>query len=190
LAEKCVVAVGSTNPVKVNAVRRAFRLLCNAKVRGVSVESGVPAQPVGFAEVTRGAINRAHGARREAGADYGVGIEAGLVETEAEPIELQVAVIVGPGGRVSIGVSQGFMIPPAWVGEVRRRVELGEIAARETGRTGIGEKLGLIGFLTGGHVTRTDLTYNAVVMALIPWLNPDLYLERLPRIEELLRRLP
>ncbi len=189
MGQVCRVAVGSTNPVKVNAVRRAFRMLCNADVVGVSVDSGVPAQPVGFAEVTRGAINRAHGARSSTGAEYGVGIEAGLIETEAEPIELQVAAIIGPQGRVSIGVSQGFMIPPGWVDEVRRRVELGIIAARETGRSGIGEKLGLIGFLTGGHVTRTDLTYNAVVMALIPWMNPDLYLDKLPSIGEILRRL-
>lgn len=185
----CRVAVGSTNPVKINAVRRAFRLLCSAVVEGVSVESGVPPQPLGFREVIAGAVNRARSAMRIAGSDYGVGVEAGLVDTGAEHIELQAAAIMGPGGRISIGLSQGFMIPPGWVDEIRSRVELGVVASRETGRVGIGEKLGLIGFLTGGHVTRTDLTYNAVVMALVPWLNPGLYLEKLPAVEEVARRL-
>jgi inosine/xanthosine triphosphatase len=145
VAKVCRVAVGSTNPVKINAVRRAFRLLCSAIVEGVAVDSGVPPQPVGFREVIAGAVNRAVNALSE-GFDYGVGVEAGLVDTGAEQIELQVAAIVGPGGRVSLGLSQGFMIPPAWVEEVHKRVELGDIAARETGRAGIGEKLGLIGF--------------------------------------------
>jgi len=185
----CRVAVGSTNPVKVNAVRRAFRLLCSARVEGIQVESGVPSQPLGFREVILGAVNRAWNALKNLGYDYGVGIEAGLVETGAEPIELQVAAIIGPGERVSIGLSQGFMIPPGWVGEVRERVELGVIAARETGRSGIGEKLGLIGFLTGGHVTRTDLTYSAVVMALVPWLNANMYLERLPTVRDVKAKL-
>jgi len=185
----CRVAVGSVNPVKINAVRRAFRLLCSAKVEGIEVESGVPSQPIGFREVILGAVNRAWNAARATGYEYGVGIEAGLVETGAEPIELQVAAIAGPGSRVSIGLSQGFMVPPSWVDEVRKRVELGVIAARETGRAGIGEKLGLIGFLTGGHVTRTDLTYSSVVMALVPWLNADLYVEFLPRVYEVVEKL-
>jgi hypothetical protein len=38
-------------------------------------------------------------------------------------------------------------------------------------------------------VTRTDLTYNAVVMALVPWLNPSLYLEKLPHVNDVKRRL-
>ncbi len=183
---ECRVAVGSTNPVKVNAVRRAFRVLCSAVVEGVAVESGVPPQPVGFREVVAGAANRALNALRALSADYGVGVEAGLVETPIEPIELQVAVIVDKTGRVSIGLSQGFMIPRDWAEEVKKRVELGEIASRETGRAGIGEKLGLIGYLTMGLVTRTDLTLNAVLMALIPWLNPRFY-KTLPSVEELTR---
>ncbi len=184
----CIVAVGSTNPVKVNAVRRAFRLYCSSDVRGVAVESGVPSQPVGFSEIVQGAVTRALNALRSIDADYGVGVEAGLAETPVEPIELQIAAIVSREGRVSLGISQGFQLPPEWIPEVRQRIELGVIAAEKTGRAGIGEKLGLIGYLTGGVVTRTDLTYNAVIMALVPWLNLGLY-KRLPTVEEVLGRL-
>ena len=184
----CLVAVGSTNPVKVNAVRRAFRIYCTADVRGVEAESGVPPQPLGFNEVVEGAFNRACNARRLLDADYGVGVEAGLVDTGVERVELQVAVIVDRRGWVSIGFSQGFPLPSQWVHEVEKRVELGIIASRETGRSDIGEKLGIIGYLTQGLVTRTDLTFNAVVMALVPRLNTSLY-RKLPTVDEVRERL-
>ena len=180
----CRVAVGSTNPVKVNAVRRALRLLCEAVVEGVAVESGVPVQPIGLDEILRGAINRALEAQKRLSADYGVGVEAGLVEY-IEPLELQVAAVVDSNGKVSIGFSPAFPIPRSWLPELKKRIELGEIATRITGRKDIGEKLGIIGYLTRGLVTRTDLTYLAVVMALVPRLNPDLYTE-LPHYTELL----
>ncbi len=184
----CRVAVGSTNPVKANAVRRAFRLLCNAEIEKVAVESGVPPQPVGFHEVVLGAFNRACRALERTGADYGVGVEAGLVDTGVEYIELQAAVIVNREKRVSIGFSQGFPLPADWVERVLARMELGEIAAATTKRRGLGERLGVIGYLTSGLVTRTDLTYNAVLMALVPLLNPHLY-TRLPSAREVRERL-
>jgi len=39
----------------------------------------------------------------------------------------------------------------------------------------IGEYGGFIKILSNGKVLREDLTFNAVVMALIPRLNPELY---------------
>lgn len=187
-AAACRVAVGSTNPVKANAVRRAFRLLCNAVIEKVAVESGVPPQPIGFHEVVLGAFNRACRALEKAGADYGVGVEAGLVDTGVEYIELQAAVVVSKEKRVSIGFSQGFPLPANWVEQVLSRTELGEIAASATRRRGLGERLGVIGYLTSGLVTRTDLTYNAVLMAIVPLLNPHLY-TRLPSAKEVRQRL-
>lgn len=186
--QACLVAVGSTNPVKVNAVRRAIRLLCLADVQGVEVDSGVPPQPLGAHEIVLGAVNRAVNALRKLDADYGVGVEAGVVETGVEPLELQAAAIVDREGYVSVGLSQAFPLPRDWMSELNNRVELGTIVARITGRKGIGEKLGLIGYLTAGLVTRTDLTYNAVVMALVPRLNPGLY-KSLPRIGEVIEKL-
>ncbi len=180
--------VGSLNPVKVNAVRRAFRLLCDPVVRGAKVASGVPAQPIGLREILLGALNRATQALEAEGADYGVGIEAGTIVTEAGPIEIQVAAISDRSGRVSIGFSQGFMLPLHWLDELLNRVELEEIVTKTIGRRDIGEKLGFIGYLTYGLITRTELSYNAVLMALVPRLNPNLY-PRLPRAQDVIERL-
>jgi len=188
LAAACKVVVGSLNPVKVNAVRRAFRLLCDPVVKGTKVVSGVSAQPIGLREILLGALNRATQALKAEEADYGVGIEAGAIVADAGPIEIQVAVISDRSSRVSIGLSQGFMLPLHWLDELLDRVELEEIVTRNIGRKDIGEKLGFIGYLTYGLVTRTELSYNAVLMALVPRLNPNLY-SRLPRAQDIIERL-
>ncbi|HVH07689.1 MAG TPA: DUF84 family protein, partial [Myxococcota bacterium] len=54
------VRVGSANGPKIQAVRDALAPFApGAEVVGAAVASGVPDQPVGFAEITRGARNRA-----------------------------------------------------------------------------------------------------------------------------------
>lgn len=188
MAAACKVVVGSLNPVKVNAVRRAFRLLCDPVVKGTKVVSGVSAQPIGLREILLGALNRATQALKAEEADYGVGIEAGAIVADAGPIEIQVAVISDRSSRVSIGLSQGFMLPLHWLDELLDRVELEEIVTKTIRRRDVGEKLGFIGYLTYGLVTRTELSYNAVLMALVPRLNPNLY-SRLPRAQDIIERL-
>jgi inosine/xanthosine triphosphatase len=186
--EECLVAVGSTNPTKVNAVRRAVRLLCNARVESVAVESGVPPQPSSYKSVMLGAVNRAVRALEATNADYGVGIEAGFDIQAGIPVEFQVAAVVDRDGRVSLGLSPGFMLPQEWLGELLAGKELGSIAEKVTGRKGAGERLGLIGYLTYGHITRLELSYYATVMALVPLLNRRLY-STLPRYTELIEEL-
>lgn len=185
------VAVGSGNVVKVRAVEKAWILKASARVEGFRVESGVSRQPIGVSEILRGALNRARGALRMSGYDYGVGIEAGLLPFPSSSgyIDVQVAVILGPGGRASLGLSPGFELPRAWVDEILMRGrELEEVATRSLGVDRIGEKIGVIGRLTMGAVTRTDLTYQAVVMALLPWINPEIYGPPIS-VEELGRRI-
>ena len=65
LADVRRVLVGSANAPKVEAVRSALSPYAPAAtVAGVGVASGVPDQPVGWDEITRGASNRARFARR------------------------------------------------------------------------------------------------------------------------------
>jgi inosine/xanthosine triphosphatase len=187
-SKRCRVAVGSLNPVKVNAVKTVFKMLCEAEIISTSVPSGVPPQPIGLKEIIEGALNRALGAREKTSADYGVGIEAGAIITAVEPLELQAAIIVDSEDKVSIGLSQVFPLPRRWLGMIKKGVELGTIASEATKRKNIGKKLGLIGYLTHGLITRTDLTRNALIMALVPRLNPQLYPE-LPTVEEVRDKL-
>jgi non-canonical (house-cleaning) NTP pyrophosphatase len=83
LADIRLVAVGSTNPVKIPAVRAVIsRVAPGAKVEGRPVASTVWDQPWGDEETARGARARAIAAHQAFGADLGIGMEGGLVEDE------------------------------------------------------------------------------------------------------------
>lgn len=68
------VIVASHNPVKIDAALQGFSDMFPKAVftvRGVSVPSGVPEQPLGDAETLQGAMNRAQRARElEPDADF------------------------------------------------------------------------------------------------------------------------
>jgi len=175
---KRVAAVGTSNPVKVRAARRVFRRLLGIDAVGVPVRASVPVQPVGLDLLVRGALERAYKARLAAGAEYGVGVEAGLMEfpTTTGFIETQVAVVVGPGLRASLGASYSFELPPWLVGEMLDGRELAEAYRARSGD--LGEKIGYIGVETMGYTTRQDLTAQAVEAALLPWLRGAQWLQR------------
>lgn len=175
------VAVGSTNRSKILAVKRAWAILGNADIVGVKVDSGVPEQPKGIKQILLGAINRAFRALEHVKADYGVGIEAGYIDIGSITMDVQIALIVDNEGYVSLGFSPSFQVPH----EALRYDTLGEYMAKITGRKTINEEVGAIGYLTKGIITRADLTYQAVVMALIPRINRQLY-SNLMKINELI----
>jgi len=170
--EPAMFAIATGNPMKVRSLRIAARRFCNVKqVITTPAPAGLPAQPVGWRQLVEGALARAKAAYASlAESGFGVGVEAGPATIGRFTVELQVAAIVGPGGGVSIGTSQGFMMPRRVEEEVLGGVELGAAAGVE--RPGdIGESIGYIGVLTRGAVTRQDLTVASIVMALLPWVN-------------------
>jgi non-canonical (house-cleaning) NTP pyrophosphatase len=58
---------------------------------------------------------------------------------------------------------------------IKAGTELEHYAEELSGIREIGDKGGLIHHLTKGVMTRTDLTEQCVMMALIPWLHKDVY---------------
>lgn len=180
--------MGSRNPVKLGAAREAFRLLGATDVVGVSVETSVPDQPVGACEVFRGALERALRALKGCGGKFGVGIESGLIPMPSPTgfLVAQGAVIVGPGGRVSGGLSGGFEVPSSVSEKMLEGVEMAH--AFEVGRSleDVGESIGYIGLASWGIVTRRELTLHALHMAITPWLNGGSWL---PSVEEYRKRL-
>ncbi len=169
------VAVGSTNPTKVEGVRLAFeQYFGEVEVIPKKVDSGVPAQPFDY-DVIRGAINRA--VRAYGDCDFSVGIEAGLFSIENTLtgfMDFQVAVIYD-GSILTIGFGPGFEFPIRVVKEALEGKEVGKVMEEITGIERIGERQGAVHYLTRGKVSRVELTKMAVTMALIPWLNGELY---------------
>ncbi|HDM60138.1 MAG TPA: inosine/xanthosine triphosphatase [Archaeoglobus veneficus] len=170
------VIVGSSNPAKIEGVRIAFqRFFSNVEIEAKNADSGVSDQPFNN-ETVRGAINRAINVYSKE-FDFSVGIEAGLFRlknTMTGYLDFQVAAIYN-GSRITIGFGPGFEYPPAVIKEVVKGKEVGDIMSRITGIERLGEKQGAIGYLTKNTITRSKLTSIAVTMALIPWINPDLY---------------
>lgn len=180
------VRVGSANPPKVQAVRDALAALASgADVEGVAVASGVPEQPVGFAEITAGARNRARAAFASGPCDLAVGYEDGLVEVPGGAerwFNVGCAAVVSGAGE-GIGFSSGFAYPPVCAARaVAERAPIGDLfdalwRERHGGAKGPPSALsqGNVGKLTNGALPRADYARQAVLCALVSFLHPDLY---------------
>ena len=169
------VRVGTDNPVKVRAVRRALESLSwRAAISRIHVPTDVPEQPFG-AEAIHGAVARARAAL--GAADFGVGIEAGLVwePKVGDYFDVQYCAIVDRAGRVTVGHGPGFAYPPSVVRRVKEGNTVGEAMAALTGIRRIGSKQGAIGYLTDRRLDRDALTESAVLMAMVPRIRRDLY---------------
>ncbi|MEM9290142.1 MAG: inosine/xanthosine triphosphatase [Acidobacteriota bacterium] len=186
-ATETVVAVASENPVKIEATRLAFEALfphLELTLRSMAVPSGVSDQPMGDAETRRGAENRARSlARAIPGASYWVGLEGGIDDDPDSEVmrAFAWAVVLAPspveGAPHTTGSARSatFPLPPPVARLVRDGLELGaaddQVFATEASK----RQGGAVGLLTGGVITRTDLYQPAVVLALLPFLRPDLY---------------
>lgn len=169
------VAVGSSNPVKVEAVRGAFsNYFRDLEVLEVEVRSGVSSHPLGR-DVVRGAVNRALKAQREGDADFGVGLEGGTVVYGSRVFNCGWCAIVDRDGEVHLASSGWWECPPLIYDELRRGREMGEVIDEITGSEGVDEQEGAIGVYSRGVITRKGITEDAVVQALIPFLNRGLY---------------
>ncbi len=170
-----VVQVGTDNPVKVRAVRRVLEdLFDRVRVRGVAVTTGVPEQPVDQ-QAAVGAMNRARAAITVA--DFGVGIEAGLLwdASVGDYLDVQYCAVVDRGGRVTLGHGPGFEYPAPVIARVKAGKTVSQAMAELTGVRDIGAKFGAIGYLTERRMDRDTLTEAAVLMAMVPRIRRELY---------------
>ena len=152
------VRVGSANPMKIRAARTAFgRFFKKVRIVGVDVPSGVSPQPLSFGEIVRGARERAR--RALADGDYGVGIEAGVFRVgSASPRPFQITLAcVFDGTREALGSGPFFEIPPGMVRKI------------------VSSDQGSVALVTRGRVTREEVTADAIVMALAPFVSPERY---------------
>jgi inosine/xanthosine triphosphatase len=111
-------------------------------------------------------------------ADFGVGIEAGLLRCEALKayFDVQFCAIVDREGKVTVGHGAGFVYPPRVLRAVLEEGRtVGEAMAELSKIPDIGKRMGAIGYLSRGLLDRTQLTEQAVLMALLPRLRPELY---------------
>ena len=172
------IVVASENPVKIEAVKRGFNRMFpdqDFKIKGIGVASGVSDQPMTDQASRKGAIVRTQNARHAfPEADYWVGVEGGCETQDADLVAFAWIVVMSQKGNGSARTAQ-FRLPKEVQRLVEGGLELGDADDRVFGRTNSKQKSGAVGLLTSDVVTRTTLYEQAVILALIPFKNPDLY---------------
>jgi inosine/xanthosine triphosphatase len=172
------IVVASTNPVKGQAAIEGFSAMFPAEEFRVVPLQAVPSisvQPMSDAETLAGARERAQMVRDDAPeADYWVGIEGGAEERDGQ-LGVFAWVVVLDRERHGQGRSGEFFLPENVAGLVRSGVELGEADDRVFGRSNSKQQNGAVGLLTGDAVDRAGLYVPAVIFALLPFKNPELY---------------
>ena len=174
------IIVGSQNPAKLEAVSNAFASFfpeISFGVQPVVVPSGVSPQPLSDAETLLGATNRAWAAHELEEADYWLGIEGGLQPVPGEPDKFLSYCWVVVLGRQQSGRarSASYELPKAICELIRQGMELGDADDLIFGVSGSKRDSGGVGLLTDGRVTRSQFYAEAVKLALIPFVNPELF---------------
>lgn len=169
------VVVASRNPVKIRAVREAFsRQFPSAGIEliPVDVESGVSEQPDSDQETRRGARNRIEGARRaHPDADFWVGLEGGVVSVDDQLMAFAWMAVRGRNGKIGEARTATLPLPPAVQDLIASGVELGAANDRVFSTVNSKQRGGAFGLLTGGLYTREDVYRQALIFALIPFVN-------------------
>jgi non-canonical (house-cleaning) NTP pyrophosphatase len=141
---------------------------------GVGVEAGIMALRVAGAATTTTAAAAAVVPGVDVGEEMGQEEEKG--EEEEESLNLQLAAITDPTGRIHYGCSSGFPLPSQLVSRMRKDGrELDAYAHELTGAPKIREEEGIIYHLSKGNLSRVEMTEQCVSMALLPWVNRKAY---------------
>jgi inosine/xanthosine triphosphatase len=180
-----LLAVGSLNPVKIGAVRVVMQRVAAeglmpgvpaATVEGLEVSSGVSDQPVGDEETHRGALSRARAALAGLpGAEYGVGLEGGILKLAGEVYTCAWCVIVDRSGNVSAGGGLIMPLPPPIVRDLEAGYELGDATDRLYGVKHSKHAGGALGYLSKNLRSRQDAYEGIFTYALAKFLSPELY---------------
>ena len=172
------ILIASHNPVKIQAALTGFQRMFPGvafTVNSVTVPSLVSAQPKTERETLVGATNRAKLAQRQMpAADYWVGIEGGVQEADGE-ISAFAWVVVLSSNQAGKGRTGTFYLPVAVVRLIQQGKELGEADDIVFQRANSKQENGAVGLLTGNAIDRAGLYEQAVILALIPFKNPELY---------------
>lgn len=172
------VIIASRNPVKIDAVKIAFRTMFPEEQYsfvGISVPSGVQDQPMSNLETLEGASNRAGSAKESnSEADFWVGIEGG-VEKAGSDLGAFAWIVIKSLNKTGKARTGTFFLPKKIISLIEEGKELGEADDMVFGHTNSKQKNGAVGILTGNAIDRTSLYSQAVVLALIPFKNTGHY---------------
>jgi len=179
------LAVGSKNPVKLNAaINGTKKALENEAItgEGFDVPSGVSNQPMTDAETKLGALNRAKAAFMEYARSHGqsptyaLGLEGGVQLSPDNELECFAWIAVYDGAKVGYSRTASFGLPPTIRELVVGGMELGHADDQVFGLSNSKQKGGAVGHLSKSVIDRAMYYEHAVVLAYIPFHWPEHYL--------------
>ena len=172
------ILLASNNPVKIQAALQGFQRMFPAEefnIRQVTVPSGVSDQPFSDQETYQGASNRVEAAYQlDSQADFWVGIEGGVQEEDGE-LSAFAWIVIRSKDRRGRSRSGSFQLPKKLAVLIAQGMELGEADDIVFNRSNSKQANGAIGILTADVIDRTELYRHAVILALVPFKNDDLY---------------
>jgi len=182
------ICVGSLNPTKIYAVETGFgKYFKKIEVFKIKANSKVSNQPIGIEKILKGAINRAKTALdyllneiNEKSDIFGIGIEAGLVPvplTKTGYMDFQFCAIIDEKCKISLGSGIAFEYPHFVINKILKNndLEIGQIIGELAGNLNLKNELGAISFLSKNRIKRSEILTQAVICALLPWINKKLY---------------
>jgi inosine/xanthosine triphosphatase len=174
------VLVGSENPVKIQSVKEGFLTFFeHVEVKGVNVDTGVPHQPMND-ETFEGAKNRAENVKRmndqqNLDATFFVGIEGGVLQLQDRWFSVNVVYILDQHNRDSFATTGLYELPSALSKDLLIEKDLGHAMAALADDNFAARERGTVAFLTDGKIDRFQNQVQGVILALIPFVNDNLY---------------
>ena len=187
-----VIALGSARASKIMAVRAAAARVAGVDARWAraeivtrAVETSAPAMPLTDSHLMRGARERADGVRELlAGdglrADYYVGLEGGFhsitIDGARHTFLRGWAYAADSEGRGYYGAAPSVTVPASIVARVERTGrELSEVMDEVAGEYDVRSRQGAWGVLSRGLLTRAMSFETALLAALAPFYNANLF---------------
>lgn len=151
-----VIAVGSTNPVKIQAVKNAL-LNDEIKIISCSASSNVRPQPLSDEETLQGAINRAKDCLEKTEAQLAIGLEAGVVFLNDHVFLCHWGALVDRNQNVCFTNGPIILLPDSYQKELLAGQNLEDIMHGSTGIQNLGAKEGAIGVFTENRLNREQV---------------------------------
>lgn len=172
-----LVAIGSDNPAKINAVHKVFSThYADVEIKGVLINSGVAETPLTDTEIFRGAMNRAKGAMEiYPKALFGVGVEGGMHKFSYGWVKYELIIIINKKGTIGIGTSGGLQVPDSIIEKIKSGEKLTDIGDKLFNTHLIGKGMGIVGYFTKGLVPRRSAVEHGAALAIAKFINASLY---------------
>lgn len=147
------IIVGSTNKVKVNAVKDVLEKFGH-EIVGEDVPSGVSNQPFSDEETVKGAYNRASAINHKA--DIAIGLEAGVEELNGIYYLVNWGVLKTSDGKTFYAGGTRLPLPDKLVQPLKAGKELSEVIDAYSNRVDVRSNEGAIGILTADFFGRKE----------------------------------